>query len=131
MEDKKQKSGPCNNAGQTLGRRRRSVSAAECLICNATYVGETGRNLGVRINEHMAGKRRKSLITPLGRHRHEAHNGNDYDVKFVILAHETEISARKTLEAFWILKSNPSMNNGNECLSITNEFLPLVPLCDL
>ncbi|KAK6758207.1 hypothetical protein RB195_015805 [Necator americanus] len=72
----------------------------ECLICNVTYIGETGRNAGVRINEDMAGKRRRSLITPLGRHRNEAHNGNDYDVKCVILAHETEISARKMLEAF-------------------------------
>ncbi|KAK6733433.1 hypothetical protein RB195_017272 [Necator americanus] len=117
------KTGDCTKIGV--------IYEIECLICNATYVGETGRNLGVRINEHMAGKRRKSLITPLGRHRHEAHNGNDYDVKCVILAHETEISARKTLEAFFILKRNPSMNNKNECLSITNEFLPLVPLCDL
>ncbi|KAK6744028.1 hypothetical protein RB195_010992 [Necator americanus] len=57
---------------------------------------KVGRSVGVRINEHMAGKRRKSLITPLGRHRHEAHNGNDCDVKCVILVHETEISARKT-----------------------------------
>ncbi|KAK6744128.1 hypothetical protein RB195_011063 [Necator americanus] len=98
-------------------------------MCNATHIGETGGNAGERINEHMAGNRPKSLITPLGRHRHEAYNGNDYDVKCVMLAHETEISAKKTLKVFWILGRNPSMNNRNECL--TNEFLPLVPSRDL
>ncbi|KAK6754138.1 hypothetical protein RB195_013255 [Necator americanus] len=67
----------------------------------------------------MAGKRRKRLITPPGRHRHEAYNGNDYDVKCVVLAHETEMSARK-LEAVWILKRSPSMNNRNIKSSVSS-----------
>ncbi|KAK6761196.1 hypothetical protein RB195_022308 [Necator americanus] len=29
----------------------------ECLMCNAIYIGETGRMLNVRIKEHLAGKR--------------------------------------------------------------------------
>ena len=107
------------------------VYEIECLTCKATYIGETGRSLSVRISEHMAGKRRESLMTPLGRHRREAHGGRDYSVKCSILAHESEISARKTLEAFWIFSRNPSMNNKNECLSITSDFLPFIPLCEL
>ncbi|EYC03619.1 hypothetical protein Y032_0092g2523 [Ancylostoma ceylanicum] len=103
----------------------------QCLKCNAIYIGETGRTLGVRIKEHLAGKRRASLVTPLGRHRNELHHGDDFDVKCIILAHETDISARKTLEAFWISVRNPPMNNKNECLSITNDFMPFVPLCEL
>ncbi|EYC13230.1 hypothetical protein Y032_0044g1047 [Ancylostoma ceylanicum] len=103
----------------------------QCLTCSETYIGETGRTLGVRIKEHLADKRRGSLITPLGRHKHQSHGGEDFDVKCMILAHETETSARKTLEAFWISVRNPSMNNKNEFLSITNDFMPFVPLCEL
>ena len=103
----------------------------ECLECNATYIGETGRTLAVRLKEHLASKRRGSLITPLGKHKHEAHKGRDFNVKCVILAHESETSARKTLEAFWIASKNPAMNNKNECLSITNEFMPFLSLCEL
>ncbi|EYC22539.1 hypothetical protein Y032_0017g3411 [Ancylostoma ceylanicum] len=101
----------------------------ECLICHATYIGETGRPLYVRINEHLASKRRRSLVTPLGKHRHEDHSGDDFDVRCTILAHEPDISARKTLEAFWISVRDPKMNNRNEHLSITTDLMPFISLC--
>ncbi|EYB84864.1 hypothetical protein Y032_0308g2042 [Ancylostoma ceylanicum] len=103
----------------------------ECLSCRATYIGETGRPLHVRINEHLASKRRESLITPLGKHRREDHDGNDFDVRCTILAHEPDISARKTLEAFWISVRNPRMNNRNEHVSITTDLMPFISLCEL
>ena len=115
--------GDCTKAGV--------IYQLECLLCNATYIGETGRSLGVRVKEHLASKRRGSLISALGRHKQEAHGGNDYNVKCTILAYEPEISARKALEAFWIASKNPEMNNRNECLSITNDFMPFLPLCEL
>ncbi|EYB86801.1 hypothetical protein Y032_0273g997 [Ancylostoma ceylanicum] len=61
------------------------------------YIGETGRTLGVRAKEHMAGKRRGSL-PPLGRHKNESHHGSDFDVKCIILVREADISVRKTLD---------------------------------
>ena len=107
------------------------VYQIECLTCNALYVGETGRTLSIRIREHLASKRRKSLTSPLGKHRIETHGGDDFDTKCTILTYEKEISARKALEAFWISAKNPAMNNKNECLSITSDFLPFVSLCEL
>ena len=107
------------------------VYQLECLSCSATYIGETGRPLAVRIKEHLAGKRRSSGVTPLGRHRRDAHGGDDYEIKCTILAHEREIAARKILEAFWISSRNPALNNKNECLSVTNEFMPFMELCNL
>ena len=103
----------------------------ECLACNATYIGETGRPLAIRIKEHLAGKRRGNVRTSLGRHLIEEHSGNEFDVKCTILACETEISARKALEAFRISARNPRMNNRNECVSITNDLLPFMSHCDL
>ena len=88
-----------------------------CRTCNSAYIGETGRMLAVRLKEHLAGKRRSNMLTPLGKYRVQEHNGNDYDVKCTILALETDISSRKALEAFWISARNPSMNNRSECVT--------------
>ena len=87
--------------------------------------------MGVRLKEHVASKRRGILTTPLGRHKAEAHGGNDFKVKCTILSYETEICARKILEAAWILTRNPKMNAKNECVSINSDLLPFIPLCNL
>ncbi|EYC34420.1 hypothetical protein Y032_0001g404 [Ancylostoma ceylanicum] len=57
------------------------------------YIGETGRALNIRIKEHLASKKRRSLTLPLGKHRVEAHDGNDFCVKCNILTYEAEVSA--------------------------------------
>ena len=101
------------------------------LNCGALYIGETGRVLSIPIKEHLASKRRGSLVSAVGKHRQEGHNGNDFDLMCTILIHETDITARKALEGFWISARNPSMNNRNECVSVTNDFLPFVSLCEL
>ena len=107
------------------------VYQLECLTCNATYIGETGRALCIRVKEHLASKRKGTLTSPLGRHKLEAHGGDDFDVRCIILACETEITARKALEAAWIYTGNPAMNNKNECVLIRGELLPFVSLCEL
>ena len=58
------------------------------------------------------------MTAPLGKHRHDCHNGEDYEVICRISAVETEIATRKALEAFYILARNPYMN---KCFSITND----------
>ena len=115
--------GDCANSGV--------VYQIECLNCHAFYIGETGRPLSVRVSEHMASKRRRSLVSPLGKHRQEDHNGSDFDVSCTILAIEHDTAARKTLEASWILARNPRMNSRNEHLSITSDLMPFLGLCEL
>ncbi|XGW07168.1 hypothetical protein V3C99_017015 [Haemonchus contortus] len=111
--------------------QRGTVYQLQCSACDGIYIGETGRMLGIRVKEHLAGKRRGSLFTPLGKHRQEVHEGNDFDIKCKILAYENEIGARKILEALHIRERNPELNNRNECIAITGEFLPFIPLCGL
>ena len=106
-----------------------AVYQIECLACHATYIGETGRLLSVRISEHLASKKRQSLLSPLGRHRKEDHNGTDFEVSCTILAIEGNITARKALEAMWIITCDPKMNNRNEQLSITRDLMPFFPSC--
>ncbi|EYC18626.1 hypothetical protein Y032_0027g1622 [Ancylostoma ceylanicum] len=103
----------------------------ECLTCHAIYIGETGRPLCVRINEHLASKKRESLITPLGKHRREDHGGADFNIRCTILAYESQTSARKALEAFWITERAPRMNSRNEHLVVTSDLMPFPSLCEL
>ena len=107
------------------------VYQIECLDCHAIYIGETGRPLRVRLNEHLASKRRQSLVSPLGKHRREDHDGVDFNVMCIILACEKEISARKALEAGWILTRNPRMNSRNEQISVMSDLMPFLPSCNL
>ena len=96
---------------------------------NASNIGETGRPLSARISEQLAGKRRGNVGSPLGKHKIEAHCGEDFEVKCRVLGHETEIAARKVLEAAWIYTKHPTMNAKNECVSIASNLLSLLSLC--
>ncbi|KAK6741517.1 hypothetical protein RB195_009399 [Necator americanus] len=46
-----------------------------------------------------------------------------------ILSYEYEITARRTLEAFWITTKSPKMNKKDECIAITNELSVYQDLC--
>ena len=107
------------------------VYEIECLDCHATYIGETGRQLSVRVNEHLASKRRASMASPLGKHRKVDHNGNDYNIRCIILGYESRIAARKALEAAYILSREPKLNEKNEQLSITSDLMPFLSYCHL
>uniref|UniRef100_A0A7I4Z5C0 GIY-YIG domain-containing protein n=1 Tax=Haemonchus contortus TaxID=6289 RepID=A0A7I4Z5C0_HAECO len=105
--------------------QRGTVYQFQCSACDQTYIGETGRMLGIRVKEHLADKRRGCFLPPLRKHRVEPHQGNDFDIKGKILAYENEIGARKFLEALHVRERNPELNNRNECIAMTGEFLPL------
>ena len=78
------------------------VYQLECLICKAVYIGETGRMMNVRVKEHMANKRKGNSGSPLGKQKIGVHCGDGFEVKFITLAFEADIAARKALEAAWI-----------------------------
>ena len=100
-----------------------------CQTCGGTYIGETGRPLCIRVKEHLDGLKKSNMATPLGKHRRQFHNDADIQVEVTILAYESEILARKTLEAFWIAAKNPNLNRKDECIDITNELAPYQSLC--
>ena len=52
----------------------------------------------------------------------------EFTVTINILAHEAEIAARKTLEAFWISARDPKINRKDECIAITSELAPALEL---
>ncbi|XGW07210.1 hypothetical protein V3C99_017044, partial [Haemonchus contortus] len=93
-----------------------------CRDCGDEYIGETARPLHVRVKEHIDGMRRLKESTALGSHRIRKHNGGVFVVNVEVVAQESELCARKTLEAFWIQVTDPEMNRREECLAITREL---------
>ncbi|EYC38680.1 hypothetical protein Y032_0702g1661 [Ancylostoma ceylanicum] len=95
------------------------IYVIKCIECDELYVSGAARPLCIKVKEYLEGK-----SSSLGRHRAQAHNGIDSDVQVTILAGESETSARKTLEEFWIYSKNPKMNRREECHTIISELLP-------
>ena len=98
------------------------VYLIKCRECGDVYIGETIRSVCVRMKEHLDGKSKQRQSSVLGSHRVTKHNGSDFDITMSIIAQKSNITARKTLEAFRISKKSPGMNRKEECLSITREL---------
>ena len=105
-----------------------TVYLITCATCGYEYIAETGRPHYVRIKEHLEGKTNNKPNTPLGTHRTQKHNGEDFEIKTTILEQEPKTSARKILEAFWINSRNPKMNRKDERLQITRNFASFIRL---
>ncbi|KAK6755539.1 hypothetical protein RB195_014113 [Necator americanus] len=82
------------------------VYCIACRLCDDDYIGETGRPLGIRIRAHLDGLAKSKLSTALGAHRRICHQSSEVEVEVSILSYESEITARRTLEAFWITVKN-------------------------
>ena len=85
------------------------VYMAKCpeITCKAVYIGETGRRLKTRIDEHN-GKDNKSNVA---KHMVESGHGQIKDSDFNILAKNTGGTySRKIIEALYIKKLKPSLN---------------------
>ncbi|VDO81228.1 unnamed protein product [Heligmosomoides polygyrus] len=64
----------------------------------------------------------------MGGHRVDCHGGAMAQVAVTILARESDVSARKTLEVFWIASRNPKINRKDEYVAVTQELASFVGL---
>ncbi|KAK6736167.1 hypothetical protein RB195_019066 [Necator americanus] len=100
-----------------------------CQLCGAEYIGEIGRSLCIRVKEHLDGLVKSKTSSPLGAHRRQCHDNTPFKIAVTILARESDVLARKTLEAFYITTKSPIMNRKEECIAVTNELAPYKDLC--
>ena len=107
-----------------------SIYCIECTGCGEQYIGETGRKLYIRLKEHIRGRDKSLQGTALGNHRIMSHQGAHFDIRVTVLGVESDVSARKLLEACWIRAKSPTMNRKDECISITTHLVPFLGKCN-
>ena len=86
------------------------VYKIECRDCDATYVGQTGRNLSQRVKEHhTATVKGQTVNSGIAQHAWELHHEIDWD-NVTILTQEHSDRHRQVREALFIQELAPSMN---------------------
>ncbi|KAJ1366590.1 hypothetical protein KIN20_027281 [Parelaphostrongylus tenuis] len=56
-----------------------TIYLISCKACGGKYIGEASRPLHIRIREHLDGKTNKDPSKPLGTHRMQRHNDDDFE----------------------------------------------------
>ncbi|VDO62278.1 unnamed protein product [Heligmosomoides polygyrus] len=108
-----------------------TVYPTTCSECKEEYIGKTGTPLRVSVKEHADGLNKCKVSTPLGEHRLRMDSGTAIGVEVTVLACESDIAARKTLEALWIAFKNPAINRKEERVAIIQKLAPFADLCGL
>ena len=81
----------------------------KCYNCEATYIGETGKELGKRITEHKNAVARRDPLSHIFRHIDRTGHIFDWDIPN-ILGQETNTHRRKLMESFFTQKNPHAIN---------------------
>ena len=104
------------------------VYETECQVCGERYIGETGRSLGERVEEHEKSVDKKDSISVLSQHQEKT--GHVVQTKpfldhMKIIEKEPREPHRKVLEAINIRLKGASLNR-NEGVEIPDAYIPLL-----
>jgi hypothetical protein len=80
------------------------VYEVPCADCNGVYIGETGRNLKMRLKEHRYAVRRQDEKNGIAVHAQESGHNVDWEAARVMMREE-HLTKRKVLESILILES--------------------------
>ena len=106
----------CNTCAAGLAGRCHTsnvVYKITCCLCNITYVGETGRMIRYRFNEHLADARNRRCDSPFGDHFRDSHPNHPVkpaDLAITILQKTNNIKDRKIAESIHIREELPKLN---------------------
>ena len=84
-----------------------------CTICKKTYIGETGRMVRLRYNEHLRDAKNKRVDSPWGTHFNDEHHNYQPDPKCItakILQVCNSERDRKIAESLYIRDNRPKLN---------------------
>lgn len=96
----------------------------DCTNCNASYVGQTGRQLRTRIKEHQQGNQ-NNANTVIGDHR--TVNGHEFNWDGVrILDVERSWHKRLISEMIHIKKQSLSVNAQSDTVLLDSIYLPII-----
>ena len=110
-----------NNKDKTNVKNKSGVYRVDCNDCDAVYIGQTGRNLDIRIKEHV--KSINNLQHSSGLATHCIVNNHKINENSIKLLHrETKGRRLNYIEQLEILKSVKNENNVNDQQGFLNTF---------
>ena len=83
--------------------RRGAVYKIKCCDCQATYIGETGRNLNVRLTEHKRARRNGDINNHIAEHHLKTNHRIDWDsfIPAECVTYSMDYFQRITLESWF------------------------------
>ncbi|PIC32476.1 hypothetical protein B9Z55_012791 [Caenorhabditis nigoni] len=107
----------CPEIGEGGCEKKGVVYQIDC-DCGEIYVGETGRPLADRFNEHARAAEKPDsksyLATTWAKHSREKHGGRSLNISLKVLDMERNTVRRKILEGIHIKALNPTLNTKEE-----------------
>ena len=103
-------------------RRQGEVYKIKCCDCQATYIGETGRNLNVRLIEHKRATRNVDINNHIAEHHLQTNHRIDWDTAKCI-TYSTNYYQRLTLESWF---TNLEQTPLNRCLQLPARYKRLI-----
>ena len=86
-----------------------AVYKIHCSDCQATYIGETGRNLTTRLTEHKRATKKGDLNNNIAEHHLKTNHAIDWD-SATCLTYSTDYYQRITLESWFTNLEQTALN---------------------
>ena len=102
--------------------RRGAVYKIKCCDCQATYIGETGRNLNVRLTEHKRATRNGNINNHIAEHHLKTNHRIDWD-SAECATYSTDYYQRITLESWF---TNLEQTPVNRCQQLPKPYKRLI-----
>ena len=102
--------------------RRGAVYKIKCCDCQATYIGETGRNLNVRLTEHKRATRNGDINNHIAEHHLKTNHRIDWDSAECV-TYSTDYYQRITLESWF---TNLEQTPLNRCQQLPTPYKRLI-----
>ena len=102
--------------------RRGAVYKIKCCDCQATYIGETGRNLNVRLTEHKRATRNGEINNHIAEHHLKTNHRIDWDSAECV-TYSTDYYQRITLESWF---TNLEQTPLNRCQQLPAPYKRLI-----
>ena len=102
--------------------RRGAVYKIKCCDCQATYIGETGKNLNVRLTEHKRATRNGDINNHIAEHHLKTNHRIDWDSAECV-TYSTDYYQRITLESWF---TNLEQTPLNRCQQLPAPYKRLI-----
>ena len=102
--------------------RQGAVYKIKCCDCQATYIGETGRNLNTRLTEHKRATRNGDFNNNIAEHHLQTNHRIDWDSAECVI-YSTDYYQRLTLESWF---TNLEQTPLNRCQQLPAPYKRLI-----